>query len=235
MVPKHEQLRALLTEQVTTRLRPGDALPGERRLCLEHGVSRITVRAAIGQLVSDGLLVRVRGKGTFVAGRTARSSLHIASFSEDMRRMGLTPTTAVLSVERGVPAAVTAAAFGLAGGEAAHHVRRLRLADGAPMAVDDAWYHPGLAPDLDRRDLSGSIYRMLAEQYGREIDHAEQTAGAVEAGAEVAALLGIPLGRAVLTFDRLSSSGGRVVEHARSWYRADRYELRMSLDRQHSG
>ena len=96
VVPKHQQLRNILTELATTRLRPGDMLPSERQLCADYGVSRITVREALGQLVSEGLLVRTQGKGTFVAHRPARSRLHIASFHEDMRRMGLEPATVVV-------------------------------------------------------------------------------------------------------------------------------------------
>src|SRR5262245_51093942 len=83
MVPKHEQLRTILID-LARSLVPGDILPSERQLCLDYGVSRITVRKALGDLVTEGLLVQVRGKGTFVAARTARSRLHLASFSEEM-------------------------------------------------------------------------------------------------------------------------------------------------------
>jgi len=122
-VPKHEQLRARLEHLCRAELAPGDMLPSERRLCLDHGVSRITVREAIGQLVSEGLLVRVRGKGTFVAGaRTARSTLHLASFHEDMRRLGLTPTTAALAAEHRGPAFAPALAPHLKAGRGPGHV-----------------------------------------------------------------------------------------------------------------
>jgi GntR family transcriptional regulator len=72
VVPKHQQLRNILSELVTTELQPGDMLPSERQLCADYGVSRITVREALGQLVSEGLLVRSQGKGTFVAHRVRR-------------------------------------------------------------------------------------------------------------------------------------------------------------------
>src|ERR1700759_1367509 len=97
MVPKHEQLRTILIDLVRS-LAPGDILPSERQLCLDHGVSRITVRKAIERMVTGGMLVSVRGKGTFVAARTARSRLPLASFSEEMRRMGMEPSTVVLTV-----------------------------------------------------------------------------------------------------------------------------------------
>jgi len=231
MVPKHEQLRARLVELVSGTLTPGDLLPSERQLCLDHGVSRITVRDAIGQLVSEGLLVRVRGKGTFVAQRAARSRLHLASFHADMRRLGLTPTTVVLVVECTVPPAATASVLGLRSKQQAWHVRRLLLADGSPMTVDDAWYCAELVPDLDAHDLSRSIYDTLRDYYDLPLDHAEQTVAAAEAGEEFAVLLGVPAARPALVVDRVSFSGGKAVEHTRSVCRGDRYELQMSLDR----
>jgi GntR family transcriptional regulator len=229
VVPKHEQLRGRLTE-LAARLPPGSPLPGERQLCVEHGVSRITVREAIGQLVSEGVLVRVRGKGTFVAERAARSRLHLASFTKDMRRLGLHPSTVVLTVARLLPPPATRRALELPAGAPAWHVRRLRLADDQPMSIDDGWYTAELLPDLDRKDLTGSLYTLLAEEYGCTIDRAEQTVRAAESDRETCALLGVPAGRPLLVFDRLSYSDGRPVEHAESTYRGDRYELQMTVE-----
>jgi GntR family transcriptional regulator len=229
VVPKHEQLRGRLTE-LAARLPAGSPLPGERQLCVEHGVSRITVREAIGQLVSEGVLVRVRGKGTFVAERAARSRLHLASFTKDMRRLGLHPSTVVLAVARLVPPVATRRALELPPGAPAWHVRRLRLADEQPMSIDDAWYPAGVLPDLDQQDLTGSLYTLLAERYDCTIDRAEQTVRAAEADRETSVLLGLPAGRPVLVFDRVSYSDGRPVEHALSTYRGDRYEVQMTVE-----
>ena len=229
VVPKHEQLRGRLTE-LAARLPPGAPLPGERQLCIEHGVSRITVREAIGQLVSEGVLVRVRGKGTFVAERAARSRLHLASFSTDMRRLGLEPSTVVLALARQVPPPATRRALELGVGAQAWHVRRLRLADGQPMSIDDAWYSAAVLPDLDSQDLTGSLYTLLADRYDCTIDRAEQTVRAAEADRETCVLLGLPVGRPVLVFDRVSYSGCRPVEHAESTYRGDRYEVQMTVE-----
>jgi GntR family transcriptional regulator len=229
VVPKHEQLRGRLTE-LAARLPAGSPLPGERQLCVEHGVSRITVREAIGQLVSEGVLVRVRGKGTFVAERAARSRLHLASFHEDMRRMGLHPSTAVLAVSRLVPPPATRRALELPPGAPAWHIRRLRLADEQPMSIDDAWYPADVLPGLDRQDLTGSLYTLLGEQYGCTIERAEQTVRAAETDRETGVLLGVPAGRSVLVFERVSYSEGRPVEHATSTYRGDRYEVQMTVE-----
>lgn len=228
-VPKHEQLRGILRRVALEQLSPGDLVPSERALMLDYGVSRITVREAIGQLVNDGVLVRVRGKGTFVATRTVRSRLHLASFTEEMRAQGYAPTTVVLDAAMAVPPEAAAAALGLAEGAEAVHVKRLRLADGRPVSVDDAWYDPAQTPGLLQMDLTGSVYRALADRFGRPIDRAEQTVGADPATADIAALLGVATGAPVLHFERLSFSGAQAIEHAQSWYRSDRYRLQMEV------
>lgn len=187
------------------------------------------MRSAIGQLVNEGLLVRIHGKGAFVSARTARSRLHLASFNTDMRRLGLAPSTVVLVVERTVPPQATPDALGLGPGAEAVRVRRLRLADGTPMSVDDAWYAAALAPGLEACPLTGSVYELLRERYDPPIGRAEQTVAATEADAEHAALLGLPPGRPVLLFDRVSYCGDRAVEHCLARYRGDRYEIAMSV------
>ncbi|MDF0528493.1 GntR family transcriptional regulator [Tsukamurella sp. 8J] len=229
-VPKHEQLRHLLERLCADELGPGDMLPSERQLCLDYGVSRITVREAIGQMVAAGRLVRIRGKGTFVAERQARSRLHLASFHEDMRRLGRTPTTVVLQTEHKVPGPSTLSALGLRAAEKAWHVKRLRLADSQPISIDDAWYSAALAPGLDRYDLSQSIYQLLKVRYHRPIDHGEQTIGAEAADREQSTLLQVAKGAPLLAFDRVSfTADGTPIEHCRSWYRSDMYQVQMTV------
>jgi GntR family transcriptional regulator len=188
--PKHQQLRRILLDLATVRLTPGAAIPSERQLIQEYGVSRITVREALGQLVNEGYLERVRGKGTFVAHRPAL-------------RLGETDT--------------------------AYHLKRLRMADGAPVSIDDAWLSASAFPGLLDHDLSGSVYSLAATEYRTPIDRAQQTVAAKPAADDVATLLGTKTGAPVLEFDRVSYSGDRPVEHSRSWYRSDRYRVQMEV------
>ena len=95
-VPKHIQLRQILEGLVSDDLAPDSPIPSERELMATYGVSRMTVREAIGQLVTEGRLYRVRGKGTFVAAPRVDSMLELTSFTEDMRRRGHEPSTVVL-------------------------------------------------------------------------------------------------------------------------------------------
>ena len=228
-VPKHEQLRGILQRLAADELPAGAAIPSERQLMADYGVSRITVREAVGQLVADGWLSRVRGKGTFVAHRPLRSTLHLASFTSEMTSLGHVPSTVVLVRERAVPPADTAAALGLGDAEEALHVKRLRLADGEPVSVDDAWFPAGPLPGLLDRDLSTSLYRMLADDYDLPLSDATQTVSAEPAPADVAAMLGTRDGAPVLVFDRVTRSRDVPVEHAKSWYRSDRYRVTMHV------
>jgi len=228
-VPKHEQLRTILQQLASTDLPPGAAVPSERQLMLDHGVSRITVRQAVGQLVNEGWLTRVRGKGTFVAHRAVQSTLHLASFTTEMTSLGHRPSTVVLVRDEALPSAETAAALVIDPDEPALHVKRLRLADGEPVSIDDAWFPAARLPGLLDRDLSLSIYRTFADEYDLPVTRATQTVDAREAPADIATLLGTRDGAPVLHFVRTSFSGDEPIEHSVSWYRSDRYQLTMQV------
>jgi len=232
-VSKHAQLRTILLERVETTLAPHAAIPPERKLMTKYGVSRSTVREAIRQLVEEGVLYRIQGKGTFVAGERVQSDLHLASFTEDMRRRGLVPATIVVSSTLIEAPLEVRAALGLKAGAQVQRVERLRLAGGIPMAYERGYYPAALIPDLGSQDLTKSLYATLATEYGLRIDHAEQTAWAESADAALADPLGIAVGVPLMVFRRTSSAGSTPVEYITSWYRGDRYQIHMTLDLHH--
>jgi GntR family transcriptional regulator len=232
---KHAQLSDALADLAVRELGPDAAIPSERELMATHGVSRATVRKAIDALVFDGLLHRVHGKGTFVSTPRLESRLHLASFSQDMRRRGLEPSTRLLSVELDVPPTDVAKALGLAADETAWRLDRVRLADGQPIALENGWYPRELLPGLDRHDLGGSLYELFADVFDLSIDTAEQTLWGESADAATARRLDAPVNTPLLVFRRVSSSDGRPLEYVVSRYRGDRYQLHMSLGRDDLG
>lgn len=230
-VPKHVQLREILAAMVTEELGPDAPIPSERELMAEFGVSRLTVREAIGGLVAEGRLYRVRGKGTFVAAPRVDSMLELTSFTEDMRRRGHDPATIVLrSVELEPPLAVRKS-LRLTASRTAYRIERLRIADGIPMALEIGWYVAHLAPGLLEHDLSASLYRVLARSYGVVIDAATQTLRSEIADASTARVLGVAVGAPLLVLERTSTAGPTPVEHITSWYRGDRYQVHIDLAR----
>ncbi|WP_431879262.1 GntR family transcriptional regulator [Amycolatopsis sacchari] len=228
--PKHAQLREILRRTIERELPPGSPIPSERELAQRYGVSRLTVRSAIGKLVEEGLLTRARGKGTFTATRRMDLQLYLSSFTNDMRRRGLVPTTKVLGLAAEVPPAPTANALGLAPGSSAYRLTRLRCADGVPLALELGWYHPGPLPGLLDQDLTQSLYELLARHYDLRFDHGRQIVWAEAADRETARLLGIRAGDPLLVFRRISTTAGDPVEDITSWYRGDRYQVTMDLD-----
>jgi GntR family transcriptional regulator len=235
-VPKREQLIAILRRTASEELGPDQPVPSERELVERHGVSRQTVREAIGHLVHEGVLYRVHGKGTYVAAGQVQTQLHLASFTEDMRRRGLTPSTSVLRAEPAQPPDDVARALrlplrGTGNPPRAWRVERLRLADGAPMALEESWFPEHLLPGLLEHDLSGSLYAVLGRAYGLAPSTGEQViTGEVTTRAQ-ADLLHTAPGAPLLVFTRTTRAGDAVVERTTSRYRADRYSVRTDLDR----
>ncbi|WP_030165795.1 GntR family transcriptional regulator [Spirillospora albida] len=230
-VPKYFQLRAILLDLIENAELPVDApIPSERELCARYGLSRMTVRQGVDQLVTEGRLYRVPGKGTFVARPKIEMPLRLVSFTEDMLSRGLRPGAVVLD-RRTMPAdAHLARVFGVEPGTALHVIERLRTADGEPMALERAHILASLAPDLlDRRLADRSLYGVLEAVYGLVFDAGDQTIDATLADATDARHLKIARGSAVLLLQRRSYTGGVCAELGVSTYRADRYQIHTAL------
>lgn len=227
--PKHAQLSDVLADLAVRELGPDVAIPSERELMTTYDVSRATVRKAIDNLVAGGLLHRIQGKGTFVARPRVESRLHLASFSQDMLRRGLTPSTRLLRVDEERPPAQVAKALRLGARGTAWRIDRIRLADGQPMAIEQGWYPTSLLPDLDAEDLSGSLYTLFDVRYGLVIDAAEQTLWGEAAEGATARRLEAPVHTPLLVFRRVSSAAGRPLEYVVSRYRGDHYQVQMTL------
>lgn len=229
--PKHQQLREILDEYCATQLVPGDLLPGERVLEEAYGVSRITVRRAIGDLVASGRLTRARGKGTFVAPNPLVSRLHLASFSSEMQAQDVSASSQILLSERAPTPEAVQEFFGCGPQDQHIHLRRLRLGDGSPYSIDDAWYNAEFAPGLLENDVYNSVYSILEEDYELPITDADQTVTAIAADAVSAELLGVPVGYPLLRIVRHSRSRDRAIEWCNSIYRTDRYHLETKVTR----
>lgn len=230
--PKHQQLREILYDWCTQSLSPGDMLPGERVLEEHFGVSRITVRRAIGDLVASGKLARRRGKGTFVADSEimgAHDAASFQSFTAEMRAQGLTPSSTVLEAKLAVPPPEVAAFFGVSEHTEQVYLKRLRFGSGTRFALDAAWFNAALAQGLLDHPLEGSIYELLAQEYHLPITSAQQVITAVVASAQDAAQLEVPPRAALLKVARTSLSGTSPVEWCVSLFRTDVYAMRTNF------
>lgn len=221
-----DYLRALAAQE----LKAGDALPSERELSSQFGVSRMTVRQAVDALVVEGLLERVHGRGMFVARPKVDLQVRLTSFTEEMKRRGMTPSVRNLRAERLGANVRIAAALEIPAGETVVHLHQLRMADGEPMSVQHSWLPDALVPGLLDDGPPESLYAAL-EARGLLPGWGEDTVDAGEADAEESSALGIATGRAVLRIVRRAFASDLAVEYSESVYRADRYTLWVPLAR----
>jgi GntR family transcriptional regulator len=226
--PKYEVLRAALARELK-EMAVNDALPSERDLMSAYGVSRMTVRKALDQLVDDGLIYRVQGSGTYVAPpETITKSLRLTSFSEDIRARHMVPGSRLLSSE--TTRADVAQALSLVPGTPVLHLERLRTADGSPMCLENVWLPADLASDL-AAGVGDSLYQTLLER-GVQPHSADQHIRATVVAEREADLLGVPAYSPALLVTRVTfERGGKPIERAVSLYRADRYDFRMTVTR----
>ena len=211
------------------QLPPGSRLENEVALAQRLGLSRPTVRRAIQGLADRGMLVRRRGIGTLVVFGPVTRKMELTSLMDDLEAAGRHPTTKVLELEM-MPAEVRIAdALGVAQGSPVVYLRRLRAADGVPMAVMEN-HLPAEFAGLTRSDLeSYGLYRLMALR-GVTTQVARQHIGARAATRDESALLGIPRHGPVLTMDRTAfDRTGRAVEFGSHSYRHDRYSFEITV------
>ena len=230
--PKGEQLRSIMEDLIDV-LKPGDPLPSERELAERYDVARMTVRAEITRLAAEGMVARVQGRGTFVAEARVAQAAALSSFTEDMRARGLTAGSQVLG-QGTIPADdLVAGRLGIAPGAPVVRVRRVRTADGEPMALEEAFLAADRFGALAGEDLEGaSLFTVLEERFGARFPVADQQVVAVEIVGEDANLLRVAPGRAGLKFHTiLFDADERPLAYAWSLFRGDRYEIRLRQER----
>jgi GntR family transcriptional regulator len=214
------------------RLGVGTAIPSERQLSSDLGVSRLTVRAALDELAREGYLVRRRGSGTYVQQPKISQELTITSFSEDMRRRGMVPGSRTLSMTTILAGARLGRFLQVSPSERILVIKRLRLADGESMAIETLHLPEVLMPGLSAKDLSGSFYELLHERYGIVIAAGTQAIEPTVTNEEESAALGVPLHSPAFLFERTSlDDRNRTIEFVHSVYRGDRYRIVTELHR----
>ncbi|MEE1750826.1 GntR family transcriptional regulator [Streptomyces sp. NPDC059118] len=231
-VPKYYRLKRHLLDMTDT-MPPGTPVPPERTLAAEFDTSRTTVRQALQELVVEGRLERIQGKGTFVAKPKVSQALQLTSYTEDMRAQGLEPTSQLLDIGYVTADDTLAGLLDITTGGRVLRIERLRLASGEPMAIETTHLSAKRFPAL-RRSLVKytSLYTALAEVYDVRLAEAEETIETSLATPREAGLLGTDVGLPMLMLSRHSIDGqGEPVEWVRSVYRGDRYKFVARLKR----
>lgn len=233
--PLYQQVADHLRRSIAAGEYPiGAQLPSEEDLCQEFGVSRITVRAALAQLVHDRLLVRQRGRGTFVASPPVEHQLiRLTDFIEDMAAAGLQATSRVLLLREEPATEEVATQLGIPLGTPVVRLERQRFGDGNPIAVDTSYLPLRFGHLLDNSRLAEeTVFQPLERRYGILIDSGTVVVEAGDASEDTARALGIRRRAAVLLVHRtVRTETGEAVFYEKRYYRADRVRFRLELRR----
>jgi len=226
-VPLHTQIYEKLRRQIEhSKLKAGFPVPSERELSELCGVSRMTARQALTALRNEGLIYLERGVGAFVTNRKLDvHTRNLIGFTEEMRRRGLKPSSNLLLSSNEPATASVAQELLIDADDEVFHFQRLRLADGSPLAFEDAYLPLDRFPDLPQKDLEKhSLYAILSDVYGVEMHHAEEVLEAVAAPKDIARHLAIKAGSPLLLVHRVVFTESNIaVESVRTYYRADQY------------
>jgi GntR family transcriptional regulator len=230
-VPRYYEIEQALRARVAA-LRPDDPLPSDAMLCEEFGVSRMTARNAVQRLAQEGLVYRVPGRGTFVAEPPVhRQAGSLLSFTEEMRRRGRVPSSRVLAVGVREPGPAEASRLQLGPEALVVAVRRVRVADEEPMAIEEAVFPATVAALIERADLEHHSLHDTLVASGHVPTMGRARLGAEAAGADDAALLDVPPGSPLLVEKRvIHDQDGRPLELCESRYAGDRYGLDVQFD-----
>ncbi len=226
------QLREVLRKQIAS-LPPDRLIPSEHQLCAEYGVSRITVRKALADLIHEGLLYTVQGKGTFVAARKFRIEWahEMAGFHADMARRGLQVKVRVLE-QAILPADPhVAEELHLRQGDPVVKIVRLRFVDEQPFDIATNYMPWVVFPGLEKEDLArGSIYALIRTKYRVQIDHGVRLVEAVACPSDDARLLQIKSGAPLLLIrNTMCDAADRPVEYSLIKRRGDRAQLEIAV------
>lgn len=232
--PLYVQLSDMLREEIEAgHWRPDRKVPSENELHRTYGISRMTARQVLAQLVNEGLLYRVQGKGTFVAPRKIGTrALAYAGIREQLEEMGYATKTTLVSSEVIPSGRSVAGRLGIAEGTEVGLIRRLRHADGVPISLHESYVPVGLAPNLSAHDLvNEQLCVVLGHHYGLTMGQVDESLEITTASRELSDLLDVRIGAALLQLRQIvGTREGAVFEYSRITFRGDKVRLHFHYD-----
>jgi GntR family transcriptional regulator len=226
-IPLYFQIQQALMEKIRSgKLLEGDLLASEEELARVYQVSRMTARQALHGLKTSGYALSQKGRGTFVTKpKLDKNIMHLRGFTEDMKHLGMVPSSKLLEQTVVKATEDLAEKLKVEPDEIVMRLRRLRLADGIPMALEESHIPLKQFPGLEKISFSKqSLYFVLRENFGVRVGYADELIEALPATREESELLTMPKKACILSISRLILTAEEVpIEVACSRYRGDRY------------
>ena len=233
-LPLYYQIKEIILEMIENeQLEPGDAIPPERELCDIQGVSRMTVNKAILELVNEGTLYRVQGKGTFVSKPKEYQKLsQLKGFSEEMASKGYNTDTRILSFQIKKSTKRIQGILKIKENDEVIIIKRLRFIKGEPIAIETVWIAKELFPDMTEEMIEGkSLYYILKNQYNYDLEKAEETVEPKILNTYEIQMLEDPLNNLGLLFKKIVyTNNNRPLEYTEAVYRGDKYKYEIFND-----
>jgi GntR family transcriptional regulator len=228
-IPVYFQLKNIIKEDIEKRnLKPGDSLPSEREYCENFGISRMTVRQALKELESEGIIVRERGRGSFVAiPRIEQEGL--MSFTEMVKARGMKPETEMVEFLK-IPAGNLSATLGIKAEDSIFKITRVRKADGIPVALETVYIPEEFVPNIEEKDFTGSLYNILKDEYGMEIKGSKTSFSATTSTPFLEELLKLEEPMPLLKVESVNFTTG-LIYYEVSYYRSDQFKITVNLSR----
>ena len=232
-IPLYCRLADIIEEKITEGIwKKGDLIPSERELCRIHGMSRITVRNAIDELVRQGKLSKVQGKGTFVVGSSIVQNLgNVYSFSKEMEKQGKISTTILVEKQIIEAKGSLAINLGINDGETVICIERLRCAEDQPIMIEKSYFkYDGFEFLLDINLDKKSLYKTLEEEYGVVINKAIETFQACLLNEVECERLNCPKFQYGLLVQRTSYSNGKLMCFSKIVSKGDTFKFTVKLE-----
>lgn len=227
-VLKHFRLADLLREEIS-HLDPHEPIPGERALAERYGTSRVTIRQALALLQDDGQIYTVHGAGSFVAPPRVLRQMKLSAFTDEMKARGINASTRVISarlIERDSEATDDFIVIS----EPSYRIERLRLAENEPLSWEISYIRQSIAPGLIEKDLTTSLYKILAFHYDQTITSADEHLTPFILNKEESALLKVDAGSPALRIQRTGYNlRGEEVERSIAVRQGSRWDFKYSI------
>ncbi len=212
------------------KLHPGDRFPAELDLAKKYGIGRITVRSAINELVQEGLLIRIQGKGTFVAEpKIERELVNVASFTDRIQSRGMRAGSRLLDVSVIPASRKIAQVLGVSENDPVVEFKRLRLSNDEPVALETSYLSVDRFPGIEDENLENkSLYQILESKYQVRLVHSSKTLELVRASKTESNMMQIPAGTPLFLMTAVVyAEDNQVIEYAKILFHGDRFKFQV--------
>ncbi|ATD53909.1 GntR family transcriptional regulator [Clostridium chauvoei] len=227
-IPVYYQLKNDLISKIAEGVwKPGECIASERELCEVYGVSRMTIRQAIGELVQEGILLRVKGKGTFVCEPTVKQQ-DMMSFTEIIKQTGRKLKTEVIEFKKIRTPEHLVEVLEL---DEVYKINRKRIVDGECIAIETVYIPVDYCGYVDEAMLEGSLYKIL-EDFGYSVDYTNSSIVSIIVNDDLKKLFDVENDVPLLkVIGRTFTESGKILFVEEAIYRSDKFILQVNISR----